>query len=74
MNTNDIVAQIDEQISRLLQARNILSGIAFKGTAGGGITSGGAKLARRRMSAEGRARIAKAQEARWAKIKKAAQK
>jgi len=40
MNTNDIIAQIDEQISRLRQARNILSGIAFSGrTTGNGIAS-----------------------------------
>jgi hypothetical protein len=64
--TSDILASIDSEISILREARALLTG-----------NSAGRKLgrpARKRhtMSAEGRARIAAAQRARWAKQKRAA--
>jgi hypothetical protein len=90
MNTNDIVSEIDAEISRLRQARVLLinAETASKrkpgGFAGVGSTSkatsfnpsdfAGKSKAVRSMSPEARARIAAAQKARWAKSKKAAKK
>lgn len=65
METRQIIAGIDEEISRLQQVKKLLSG-------GGGenIPSLHKVRKKRTMSAEGRARIAAAQRARWAKKKK----
>jgi hypothetical protein len=91
MNTNNIVLAIDAEISRLQQAKALLTGTssithakrkpgrpaAVSGT--GKATSfnpaafDGKPRKRRGMSDVGRARIAAAQKARWAKFKKAAQ-
>jgi hypothetical protein len=66
MNTNEIVDAIDKEIARLQQVRSLL--------AGSQVPVRPAKTMRRAkkrvMSAEGRARIAAAQRARWAKQKK----
>ena len=59
MNTPELIAAIDAEISRLQQARKLL--------AGGTGTRGGKHV----MSAEGRARISAAQKKRWALRKKA---
>jgi len=79
MNLNDIVAQIDAEISRLTQAKHALLGISP--TKGPGrprtisaltipaVAGVAAKPKKRKMSAAGRARIAAAQKARWAKVK-----
>jgi len=56
MNTNDILAAIDQHITQLQQARALLAGNE----------SMGAPTGKRTMSPEGRARIAAAQKARWA--------
>lgn len=78
MNTENIISQIDAEISRLQQAKTILAGISTSKLVGR--TSGHkqeaitAKPAKRVMSAEGKAKIAKAQKARWAKVRKAAKK
>jgi len=76
MNTDEIVAQIDTEIRNLQQARAILSSIGTKEATS--ITkvalSSTVKLKKRKMSASGKARIAAAQKARWAKVKKAAKK
>jgi len=81
MNLNDIVAQIDAEISRLTQARHALLGISpTKGPGRPRTTSALAipsvavagavvKPKKRKMSPAGRARIAAAQKARWAKVK-----
>ena len=89
MNTNDILAAIDAEISRLQQAKAILADTSSltgaKRKPGRPATaSGGGKATsfnpaefdvkptmRRAMSEAGRARIAAAQKARWAKVKKA---
>lgn len=69
----DILAAIDEEISRLKQVRSLLAS-----DRGGRASSGrkrgrpAKKAVRRKMSAEGRKRIAAAQRARWAKQKAAA--
>jgi hypothetical protein len=70
METNAIIVSIDEELQRLRQARKLLLG-----TGSGHVAARGTKKKRHHtMSAEGRARIAAAQRARWAKQKKAAKK
>ena len=91
MHTNDIILAIDAEISRLRQAKALLTDtstlthakrkpsrpIAASGSgkatsskpAGFNVTT----RKRRGMSDAGRARIAAAQKARWARVKKAAQ-
>lgn len=76
MNTESIITQIDAEISRLQQAKTILSGVSVKKLVGRPTGSrqeaATAKPAKRVMSAEGKARVAAAQKARWAKVRKAA--
>ena len=90
MSTNDIILTIDAEISRLQQAKALLtdtlSPTPVKRKPGPpATTSGGGKATsfnpaefdakpttRRAMSEAGRARIASAQKARWARLKKAA--
>jgi hypothetical protein len=59
MDTTAIIQFIDAQIARLEQAKAVLNGHTTP-----------AKRVRRKMSADGRARIVAAQKARWAKVKK----
>jgi hypothetical protein len=59
MNTSELIAAIDAEISRLQQARKLLAGST--GTRGG----------KHVISAEGRARISAAMKKRWAAAKKA---
>jgi hypothetical protein len=64
METKQIIAEIDNEIARLREARTLLVG-----------SSNGTKPAsakRAPLSAEARKRIAEAQKKRWAKAKKAA--
>jgi hypothetical protein len=63
MNTSELIAAIEAEISRLQQARKLL--------AGGTETRGGKRGV---MSAEGRARISAAQKKRGAQQKKAAKR
>ena len=75
MNIQDIVSQIDEQIAQLTKAKEALTGIKTKKGPGrprltaAPTASPTKKKAKRKMSAEGKARIAAAQKARWAKVK-----
>jgi hypothetical protein len=91
MNTNDIILTIDAEISRLQQAKALLTDTssptpAKRKPGRPATTSESGKATsfnpadfdanprkRRGMSAAGRARIAAAQKARWARFKKAAQ-
>ena len=91
MNTNDIVLAIDTEISRLQQAKALLSDVSSvthaKRKPGRPVAASGSGKATsfkpaefnvmsrkpRAMSDAGRARIATAQKARWAKFKKAVQ-
>jgi hypothetical protein len=75
MQTPEIIAELDSEIARLQQVKALLSGFSDQR----GPSKRRAALAtfssapkKRQMSAEGRARIAAAQKARWAKTKKAA--
>lgn len=80
MDLASIIAQIDEQISQLQQAKTILSGAGVKKPMGrtkgthAAPTAVAAKPAKRVMSAEGKAKIAAAQKARWARVRKATRK
>ncbi len=90
MNTNDIILAIDAEISRLQQAKALLTQTSSltpaKRKPGRPASTPGSNQAtslnpahfdakakkRRGISAEGRARIAAGQKARWAKVKTAA--
>ena len=65
MNTTEIIGAIDVKISRLQQARALLTDQTVLLKRDVPSSSG-----RRKVSAEGRARMAAAQKARWAKAKK----
>lgn len=81
MQISEILASINEEINRLQQVRDLLAGnngrakrgpkapIAATSFSFG--SNGAAPKKRRTISAAGRARIAAAQKARWAKLKKA---
>jgi hypothetical protein len=70
MDTTRIIADIDKEISKLQQARALLSNVAIKTGPGRpkSIESQVAKPKKRRMSAKGRAAISAAMKARWAKV------
>jgi len=74
MSFENLVAEIDAEISRLAQAKQLLTGGAVTPTKRGPgrppVTAAVTKpKKKRKMSAAGRARIAAAQKARWAKVK-----
>ena len=74
MDTNRIIADIDTEISKLQQARALLSSVATKKGPGRPISAKAKKPNKKRMSAKRRAAISAAMKARWAKAKKAANK
>ena len=80
VDTESIIQEIDSEISRLQQAKAILSGTVVKRSAGrpkrakSVIKTVAAEPTKRVMSAEGKARIAAAQKLRWAKSKRADRK
>jgi hypothetical protein len=69
MSREEIVAAIDEEISRLEKVRALLQGAGSSRLFAGAFTAGRKK---RHLSAEARKRIAEAQKRRWAKQKKQA--
>jgi hypothetical protein len=74
MDTSEVIQSIDAEIARLEKARALLNGHvstpAKRGRPlGSAVTTKTTSKPRRKMSAEGRARIAAAQKARWAKAK-----
>jgi len=74
MNTAEIVYQIDQEIALLTKAKELLQGSAVKRGPGRPRADTLAppvakKKAKRKMSAEGRARIAAAMKQRWAKVR-----
>jgi hypothetical protein len=81
MEVNRIIAEIDAQISKLQQARELLSG-SVSTHKGPGRPKGSknakaakpSKAAKRRLSPEGRKRIADAMKRRWAERRKVAAK
>ena len=77
MDTTEIIAQIDSEIARLQQVKSILSGstptTTIKVKRGPKKTAPTPITAKKRiLSPEARARIAGAQKARWAKVRKGA--
>ena len=82
MEVSRIVAEIDAQILKLQQARALLSGVAApaaragrgrpKGSKNGGAATVGAPAGtrKRKLSPEGRKRIAEAMKKRWAERRK----
>jgi len=68
MSMNELLSAIESEIFHLKQIRALLAG-----TSSTGLPPGRAPK-KRHMSAAGRARIAAAQRARWAKQKRAARK
>lgn len=84
MEVSLIIAEIDAQISKLQQARELLSGAPAKAAKGPGRPKGSknSKAAaapastprKRKLSPEGRKRIAEAMKRRWAERRKQAAK
>ena len=75
MDTNDIIKQIDTEISNLQQARAILIGVAPAKKGPGRPKSAEPtviKPKKRKLSAKGRAAISAAMKARWAAKREAA--
>ena len=68
MDTNRIIADIDTEISKLQQARALLSNVAIKKGPGRpkSTESKVTKPKKRKLSAKGRAAISAAMKARWA--------
>ena len=78
MDTNDIIVEIDAEISRLQQARALLSDTNITAKRKPGRPAGTSLPSNTKvihtMSAAARAKIGAAQKARWAKARKAAKK
>jgi len=74
MAIKQILAEFDAEIARLHQARAILNGAEVKRGPGRPKDVAPTAKKKRNLSPEGRARIAAAVKARWAKQKKAAGK
>ena len=74
MDTNRIIADIDTEISKLQQARALLSSVATKKGPGRPKSAEATKPNKKRMSAKRRAAISAAMTARWAKSRKTAKK
>jgi len=68
MITSEIVAAIDAEIQKLQQVKALLNGLGDHRGAG---SPSAAPFKKRNVSPEARARMAAAQTARWAKVKKA---
>ena len=76
MDTKEIIAQLDTEIARLQEVKSILSGTTTPKAKRGRPNKASIAViapvaAKRILSPEARARIAAAQKARWAKVKKA---
>jgi hypothetical protein len=69
VQVSQILVEIDNEIARLQQARNLLAGDSVRGAKRGRAAAKRAP-AKRRMSAEGRRRIAEAMKRRWAERRK----
>lgn len=80
MEVSSIIAEIDSQISKLQQARQLLAGVETVKRPGPGRPKGSKNsvpakrpaAAKRKLTPEGRKRIADAMRRRWAERKKSA--
>jgi hypothetical protein len=70
MSIENVLSEIDTEIARLEQVRNLLTDTGARKLAKTSAAKGRGK--KRTLSAEGRARIAAAQKKRWAAKKRAA--
>jgi hypothetical protein len=70
VNLTTILADLDAEIARLQQAKALLSGTVEKRKPGRPPLTAKAPVKKRNLSPEGRARIAAAAKARWARQKK----
>ena len=73
MEVTKILAEIDAQIEKLQQARELLSGLSNIGTKGPGRPKGSKSAKpgkKRKLSPEGRKRIQEAMKRRWAERRK----
>jgi hypothetical protein len=71
VQVSQILVEIDNEIARLQQARNLLAGQSVRGAKRGRAAAKRAP-SKRRMSAEGRRKIAEAMKRRWAERRKEA--
>ena len=69
MQVSQILVEIDNEIARLQQARNLLAGDSVRGTRRGKAAVK-RKPSKRGMSPEGRRKIAEAMKRRWAERRK----
>lgn len=74
MGLSEILSQIDREIALLQQARALLSGSGVKTAKAGSKASPATPKKKRRLTPEGRKRIAEAVKRRWAEQRKAAAK
>lgn len=73
MNTNSILAAVDEEIAKLQKVRALLLGQnRVSASSKKAAPKVAKKTTKRTMSPEGRAKIAEGQRKRWAGVKKAA--
>jgi hypothetical protein len=72
MSIAEIVKELDADIARLQQAKQLLSGLARSASFSGARPGRPASKKKRALSAEARQRIAEAQRKRWAAQKKVA--
>ena len=73
MSVSRIIADIDSEIAKLQQARSLLAGIQTAKPGPGrpkGLKKASAKTTKRKLSPEGRKRIADAMKKRWAERRK----
>ncbi len=70
MGTKQIIIEVDAEIARLQQARALLAGETVKRSPGRPKATVSPIKKKRNLTPEGRARIAAAVKARWAKAKK----
>jgi hypothetical protein len=74
VNTEELLAAIDQEIARLQNARNLLAGSGETGRRGRPPATGKKQPAKRVLSAAARQKIADAQRKRWAAQKKQTKK
>jgi hypothetical protein len=72
VQVSQIIAEIDNEIAKLQQARTLLSGNDAVRSLGGGKGSAPVRRKKRTLSAEGRKKIADAMKRRWMERKKQA--
>jgi hypothetical protein len=71
VNTTKLISELDKQIARLRQARNLLAEEAGMPARKGRLARGKAAPRKRVLTAEARAKMAAAQKRRWAAYRKA---